>query len=113
MSDFWNEIKKKYHYDALFPCHGELTCARKDEQWFHILHDGQPAYPERYDYVDIFSKEGLARVRKDNEWFHILHNGQPAYPERYDYVSIFSKGLARVQKDGKWFSIRPDGRRAD
>jgi len=68
---------------------------RKGDQWFHILPDGAPAYPERYDFVGHFY-EGRSRVKKDNQWFHITPDGQPAYRERYLAVGNFWNGKAFV-----------------
>jgi len=101
---------RRIYDDAWWSFSEGLATVIKDGKWFHILHNGKPAYEERYDWVGSFS-EGLARVSEDGKEFHILHNGKPAYEERYDWVDSFSEGLAPVRKGEEYFHIRPDGTR--
>ena len=40
----------------------------------HILPNGDPAYPERYDFVEYF-QNGLAWVRLGDKWIRIDKHG--------------------------------------
>jgi hypothetical protein len=105
------QIKKQFGYDDVSPFFEGLARVRKDGQRFHIRRNGQPAYSEKYEYVDSFSEGLAACARKKGQWFHIRPDGQPAYSERYDRVGPFLKGLAWAQKNGQCFQIRYNGQK--
>lgn len=44
-------------YDFVGKFHRGLARTRKGKKWFHIRHDGKPAYRERYDEVGDFHKD--------------------------------------------------------
>ena len=61
-------------YDHVGPFSEGLAAARKGADWFHIYHNGTPAYEARYDEVTAFSR-GQAMVRKGGDWFYIRPDG--------------------------------------
>jgi hypothetical protein len=73
-----------------------------DQGSFHVLRDGTPAYPDRYDRVWDFRDE-LAMAKLDERYFHILEDGSPAYAERYDDVWYFVKDVLRLSLMGNGF----------
>ena len=66
-----------------------------------------------YDFVGVFTQDGLAVARKGDDWFHIKQDGTPAYKEKYRGVRPFINGVAEVFVGTKKFRIRPDGSTAD
>lgn len=62
-----------------------------------------------YDFVGLFSKNGLAQARKDGLWFHVERDGTPAYQVRFDWVGPFEDGYATARVAGTPFQIKPDG----
>ena len=108
----------KQHYDSVGGFNEGLARVEKGNEWFHIRPDGEPAYTERFDSVEVFHEglaedfsEGLAQARMGDECFHIRPDGEPTYTERYDSITAFHEGLAQVRKNGEFFNIRPDGSR--
>jgi hypothetical protein len=54
-----------------------LAQVENDGEWFHIQHDGSPAYEARFDEVGHF-RGGLAWAKKDGWWFKIRPDGSRA-----------------------------------
>lgn len=53
-----------------------LATAEDEAGWFHILENGQSAYPQRYAKTEYF-QNGLAWVqRHDGAWIRINQQGQ-------------------------------------
>jgi hypothetical protein len=117
------EIKKKFNYDRVGPFMDGLAKARKNGQCFHVLPDGTPAYPERYEEAEDF-QSGFASVKKNGKWSHIKKDGTLAHGKWYEWVLDFKdpdgRGeelLAMVReedlgrKKGETYEIRPDGTR--
>ncbi|MDP2741073.1 MAG: WG repeat-containing protein [bacterium] len=52
-----------------------LTVAEVNGEWYHILKDGTPAYPERYQKTEYF-QHGLAWVKKEGKWIRINKQGK-------------------------------------
>lgn len=53
-----------------------LAVAEDETGWFHILENGEPAYPQRYKLTEYF-QNGLAWVQKfDGIWIKINKEGK-------------------------------------
>ncbi|MFA6551295.1 MAG: WG repeat-containing protein [Patescibacteria group bacterium] len=78
----------------------------KTKDWFHISLNGEPLYPERYEFVDFFY-EGLARARQWNgKWLYISPDGSPAFEGVvFDAAHSFKNGKAEVLNGEKWTTI--------
>ena len=98
----------------------------------HEWKNKNPAYPQRYLDVRLFS-EGLAVAEDEDGFFHIKPDGLPAYEARFRNVNSFVEGLAAVMdkppvprprmdhvtnltidllsdiETGEWCHIKPDG----
>ena len=73
------KLKQKFCGDAGVFYEG-LAVTEVDGKWFHILEDGRPAYPERYDMVEYF-QNGLAWAKKGETWIKINKKGKKAQTE--------------------------------
>ena len=68
------ELYKKYPIVGN-TCEGFTSVGIKD-QFFHVDEEkGEPAYEERFDWVEDFH-DGSALVEKDGKSFHIYPNGK-------------------------------------
>ncbi|MEK7541089.1 MAG: WG repeat-containing protein [Patescibacteria group bacterium] len=54
-----------------------LAVAQVNGEWYHILENGAPAYPERYQMAEYF-QQGLAWVKKEGKWIRINNQGKEA-----------------------------------
>ena len=57
-----------------------LAVEEKNGEWFHVLENGMPAYPQRYKMAEYFQREGdltLAWVKtKEGKWIKINPQGK-------------------------------------
>jgi len=72
------EIEEKYGYDCIYTYFDKngIAIAMKDGKCFHIDKDGKALYDERFDYVDNYNEDGIARVGKDCKEFNINKKGE-------------------------------------
>ena len=78
--------------------------------YFHLLLDGQLAYPERYHYAGDY-RDGVAVVqREDGLHTHINLAGQRVHAQWFLDLDVFHKGFARARDDGGWHHIDVKGR---
>lgn len=52
-----------------------LAVAEIGGKWFHILEDGTPAYPQRYEKTEFF-QQGTAWAKKNGKWIKIDKQGK-------------------------------------
>ena len=52
-----------------------LAVVEVSGEWYHILEDGTPAYPERYQMAEYF-QQGTAWVKKEGKWIRIDRQGK-------------------------------------
>lgn len=67
-------FKQKFCGD-LGAFHEGLAVVEVNGEWYHILEDGTPAYPERYQMAEYFQR-GLAWVKKEGRWIRIDIRGK-------------------------------------
>lgn len=63
----------------------------------------------QYEYLDLFSEEGLARFEDHGLWGFVDENGEEVIPAQYEEANNFSDGLAAVKVDGVWGFINETG----
>ena len=118
------EIKKKFGYTFVGEWRQGLAKARLNGHWFHINKDGNPAYSDRFDYVDDFCN-GFASVRRNGLWSHVKTDGTLLHGKWFEWALDFKiqtnlerEGLLATVKEkdlgrnkGETYKIRPDGTR--
>jgi hypothetical protein len=66
-----SSLKKRMELERMFdwvgPFKKGLAPARKNGQWFHITHDGRPAYGARFAWVGRFNDSGAYADATDGE----------------------------------------------
>ena len=102
-------------FDKVLPFHNsehnkQLAPVKCNNQAWHILLDGSPAYEERFDETFGFYC-GLSAVIKTGKWFHIHSDGSPAYPESYSFAGNFQQDVSVVCDDkNQYFHIDKTGK---
>jgi len=71
---------------------------------------GEIVIEPRYEYLDIFSDEGLARFEDHGLWGFVNENGEEVIPAQYENANNFSEGLAAVKVDGLYGFIDVTGK---
>lgn len=61
---------------------------------------GEIVIEPKYEYLDLFSKEGLARFCDHGSWGFVNTKGVEVIPAQYEDANNFSEGLAAVKVDG-------------
>jgi hypothetical protein len=56
---------------------------------------------EKYDRVDIFCNEDVARVELNGKYGFVDKTGREVIPLIYDWAENFSNGQAKVKRNGK------------
>ena len=70
---------------------------------------GEVVIKPKYEYLDIFSEEGLARFEDHGIWGFVNEQGEEAIPAQYEDAKNFSEGLAAVKVDGLYGFIDVSG----
>lgn len=70
---------------------------------------GEVIIEPKYEYLDLFSGEGLARFEDHGLWGYVNDQGVEAIPARYEDASNFSEGLAAIKIDDLWGFIDESG----
>lgn len=63
---------------------------------------GEVVIEPKYEYLDLFSGEGLARFEDHGLWGYVNEQGVEVIPAQYEDANNFSEGLAAVKVDGMW-----------
>ncbi len=110
--------RERYKYVGDFYCERAVAVGY-DNKYFHIKHDGKPAYTERFQITRMFRRVGddlcLAPVlAMDGTCFHIDQDGNRPYGQSFHFVGNFIHGLSPVRdtEDGLFYYIKPDGSEA-
>jgi hypothetical protein len=70
---------------------------------------GEVVVEPKYEYLDLFSEEGLARFEDHGLWGFVNTDGEEVIPAKYEDANNFSEGLAAVKVDGLWGFIDTTG----
>lgn len=71
---------------------------------------GEVVIEPKYEYLDLFSDEGLARFKDHGLWGFVNENGEVVIPAQYEDANNFSEGLAAVKVDGLYGFIDKSGK---
>ncbi|MCZ0941570.1 MAG: methyltransferase [Gammaproteobacteria bacterium] len=86
-----------------------LAPVRRDGLAWHILSDGEPAYPQRFERTFGFY-EGLAAAAAPCGWRHIRPDGTALYEGRYAWCGNFQGGRCAVrERQGAYLHLTPEG----
>jgi len=64
----------------------------------------------KYEYLDLFSDEGLARFEYHGMWGFVNEKGKEVIPAQYDAANNFTEGLAAVKVGGMYGFIDATGK---
>ncbi|MBN1776098.1 MAG: WG repeat-containing protein, partial [Clostridiales bacterium] len=70
---------------------------------------GEVVVEPKYEYLDLFSEEGLARFEDHGLWGFLNAHGEELIPAQYEDANNFSEGLAAVKVDGRYGFIDMTG----
>ena len=70
---------------------------------------GEVVIEPKYEHIDLFSDEGLARFCDHGRWGFVNTDGEKVIPAQYENANNFSEGLAAVKVDGVWGFIDTSG----
>ncbi len=70
---------------------------------------GEVVIEPKYEYLDLFSEEGLARFCDHGLWGYVNLEGKEVIPAHYEDANNFSEGLAAVKIDGLYGFIDVSG----
>lgn len=70
---------------------------------------GEVVIEPKYEYLDLFSEEGLARFCDHGRWGFVNTNGEEVIPAQYKEANNFSEGMAAVKVEEKWGFIDTSG----
>ena len=71
---------------------------------------GEIVVAPKYEYLDLFSAEGLARFEDHGLWGFVNEKGEEVIPAQYDNANNFSDGLAVVKVGGMYGFIDATGK---
>ena len=86
------------------------TYAPGTELYGMLSVSGEVVIEPKYEYLDLFSEEGLARFKDHGLWGFVNTDGEEVIPAQYEGVNSFSEGLAAVKVDGLWGFIDVSGK---
>lgn len=70
---------------------------------------GEVVIEPQYEYLDLFSEEGLARFKDHGLWGFVDERGIEVIEAQYEYALSFSDGLAAVEVDGLYGFVDTTG----
>lgn len=85
------------------------TYASGTELYGMLSLTGEVIIEPKYEYLDLFSEEGLARFEDHGLWGFVNESGEEVIPAQYEDANNFSEGLAAVKVDGVWGFIDESG----
>jgi hypothetical protein len=85
------------------------TYAPGTELYGMLSVSGEVVIEPKYEYLDQFSEEGLARFEDHGLWGFVNKSGDVEIPAQYEEVNNFSEGLAAVKVDGLYGFIDVTG----
>lgn len=71
---------------------------------------GEVVIEPQYEYLGLFSDEGLARFKDHGLWGYVNENGEEVISAQYEDANNFSEGLAAVKVDGLYGFIDITGK---
>ena len=71
---------------------------------------GEVVVAPKYEYLDLFSAEGLARFEDHGLWGFVNEQGQEVISAQFEDANNFSEGLAAVKVDGLYGFIDVTGK---
>jgi len=71
---------------------------------------GEVVIEPKYECLDLFSDEGLARYEDHGLWGFVNEQGEEVIPAQYDDVKSFSDSLAAVKVDGLYGFVDTTGK---
>ena len=85
------------------------TYAPGTELYGMLSVSGEVVIEPQYEYLDLFSDDGLARFEAHGLWGFLNAHGEEVIPAQYEDANNFSEGLAAVKVDGLWGFIDVNG----
>lgn len=70
---------------------------------------GEVVIEPKYEYLDLFFDEGLARFEDHGLWGFVNTSGEEVISAQYDDANNFTEGLAAVKVDGLWGFVDESG----
>ena len=97
-------------FESVLPFHPPgLAPVFDGKNWFFVLPNGTPAFPQVFSRAFGFYC-GLAAVADAGQWFHIRSDGTRAYAMSWSWCGNFQQDRCTVRDDkGRYQHIRKDG----